>query len=174
MPKWVVKRPEHSRHLEIWEYIDTVEEAKQYWYIRQAICKYGAENVVPLAMNRFGGYHHLPINSKEIVRIIESEAQPDISVFELYPPGLPQIQNGWMAPDASIFTCGAYGHLDCAEKLCSAFQVRPYDPTGPDETLLAHGWIKILSRTWFGNWRAVTDKQIQEHERLGVKRRFME
>lgn len=174
MPKWVIKRSEGSRHLELWEYIDTVAEAEKYEYIRRAIQKHGAENVVPLAMNRLGGYHHLPADSKEIVRIVESEQPPDVSVYEFYPSGLPGMQNGWMSPDASTFTCGAYGHLDCAEKLCTEFNVLPRNPAGPDETLFAQGWVKIMSGTWYGLWRSVNDKQIQELERLGIKYRLPE
>lgn len=82
MRKWVIKQPTKNAPLEVWEYIDTVKEAMQYWYVAKAIRERGAENVLPIAMNANGGYHSLPADSKEIVRIVESEKKPNLSMYE--------------------------------------------------------------------------------------------
>lgn len=168
MKKWVVKQPRKGAPLEIWEYIDTVEEATEYPYVKQAIRKYGANKVVPLAMNDFGGYHHIPADSPEIVEIIVSEEPPKISVYKLYPVNAQSIHNGWMNPNGTTFSCGAYGHICCAEKLVEEFNVPEFGTIHADEALLEHGWIKIFSGSWYGRWGKINDKQIQILGELGL------
>ena len=175
MPKWVIKRRWEGAPLEVREYIDSVEEAKEYPYIERVIKKYGVDKVVPLAMNDVGGYHHLPRDDKEIVAIIESDEKPVLSPFKVYPINNPVIRDGWLAPDGTTFTCGYMGHIGCARELRKAFALSDRRGTGqPDEILLDNGWIKIMQGTWFGHWKKVTDKQMQTLERVGITRRFDE
>lgn len=168
MKKWVVKQPYKGAPLEIWKYIDTVEEAMEYPYVKQAIRKYGENKVVPLAMNDFGGYHPLPADSSEIVEIIVSEEPPKISVYKLYPVNKQSIHNGWMNPNGTTFSCGAYGHIRCAEKLVEEFNVPEIGTIHADEALLEHGWIKIFSERWYGRWDKINDKQIKILGKLGL------
>lgn len=169
MKKWVIKQPAKGAPLEIWEYIDTIEEAMEYWYIAQAIRKYGADKIVPLAMNDYGGYHPLPADSKEIVQIVTSEEPPNLSVYELYPANSPNFYNGWMSPDGITFECGMYGHIGCAVKLCKEFHVPEIGTIHGDEALLEQGWIKVMHGNWYGNWRKINDNQVQILEGLGIK-----
>lgn len=169
MKKWVIKQPAKGGPLEIWEYIDSVEEAMKYWYVAQAIRKYGVEKIVPLAMNANGGYHHLPADSSEIVRIVNSEEPPNLSVYELYPVNSPKLYNGWMAPDGTTFACSSYGHIGCADKLCKEFHVPEIGTIHGDEALLEHGWIKIMHGEWYGRWGKISDRQVLSLEKLGVK-----
>lgn len=48
-----------SGKLEVWQYIDTIEEANRYFYIARVIEKYGVKEILPIAMNRVGGFHSL-------------------------------------------------------------------------------------------------------------------
>lgn len=57
MTKWVIKKNSFNKN-EVWRYIDTVEEAKRYFYIAEAIKKFGADDILPVAVNRLGGYHY--------------------------------------------------------------------------------------------------------------------
>lgn len=168
MKKWVIKQPTKGAPLEIWEYIDTIKEAMEYWYIAQAIRKYGADKIVPLAMNDYGGYHPLPADSKEIVQIVTSEKRPDISVFQQYPTNTEQIYNGWMSPSGTTFECGIYGHIGCADKLCREFHVPEIGTVHGDEALLEQGWIKISNRKWFGRWGQINDYQLRTLEKLHI------
>ena len=63
--------------IEAWEYIDDVEEASSYWYVRHAIDKYGVEGTLPICMNKNGGYH--TVNKEEVIAIIESDTWPSIA-----------------------------------------------------------------------------------------------
>lgn len=168
MKKWVIKQPWKNAPLEVWEYIDTVEEAMKYWYVAQAIQKHGAEKIVPLAMNENGGYHPLPADSKEIVQIVTSEEPPNLSVYELYPVNSSELYNGWMAPDGVTFECGMYGHIGCADKLCREFHVPEIGTAHGDEALLEHGWIKIAKGEWYGCWRKINDNQVCTLEKLHI------
>lgn len=168
MKKWVIKQPRKDAPLEIWEYIDTVEEAMEYPWVAQAIRKYGANKVVPLAMNKFGGYHSLPADSPEVVEIIISEEPPKISVYKLYPVNAQSIHNGWMNQNGTTFSCGAYGHIRCAEKLVEEFNISEIGTIHADDALLEHGWIKIANRRWYGRWGKINDKQIQVLDELGL------
>lgn len=171
MKKWVIKRSEWGGTLEVWEYIDSEEEAKKYWYIAHAIKKYGIEKVIPLAMNDNGGYHHLPSDSPEIVRIIESEKPPELSVYMQYPVNAKEICNGWMAPDGTTFSCNSFGHIECAVKLFKEFGVPDAGSRCADESLLKSGWIKIYCGRWCGySWKNMTDSQALKLESLKIGR----
>ncbi|MDD3020929.1 MAG: hypothetical protein PHX61_08135 [Alphaproteobacteria bacterium] len=168
MKKWVIKQYAEGAPLELWEYIDSVEEAMKYVYVAQAIRKYGVDQVVPLAMNKLGGYHHLPRDSKEIVQIIESDEAPTLSVYRQYPVNATTIQNGWMHPNGTTFECGSYGHISCALQLCNEFHVPEAGTIHDDEALLEHGWIKIFNGEWYGRWKKINDNQIRILETLGI------
>lgn len=120
-------------------------------------------------MNSYGGYHHLPADSKEIVRIVESEEAPNLSIYELYPVNSSTIRNGWMSTDGTTFECNSYGYIGCASKLCKEFSVPELGTRHADETLLEHGWIKIVSGEWYGHWGKINDKQVLRLEELGIR-----
>lgn len=169
MKKWVIKQPYKGEKLEIWEYIDTVEAAVKIPYVAMAINKYGADRVVPLAMNDRGGYHYLPADSAEIVKIIECDEKPKLSVYEQYPVNSAHLRDGWMSPDGTTFSCGAYGHIDSASSLCDELRVPMGGSLNGDEALINAGWIKIMNGEWFGSWRKVRDDQIRALESLGIR-----
>lgn len=173
MRKWAIKRSPYSGTLEVWEYIDTVEEAKKYPYVAKAIREHGADKVVPLAMNRMGGYHHLPRDDKSIVRIVESEEEPSLSVYEQYPVNPESLSNGWLSPDGTIFECGSFGHIGCAMALCEEYEVPQAGTIHGDEALLEHGWIKIFNGQWYGRWKKINDRQIEVLESKGIKSFYM-
>lgn len=168
MKKWVIKQPREGAPIEVWEYIDTVDEAMEYWYVAQAIEKHGADKVVPLAMNSLGGYHHLPAESPEIVEIIQSEEPPNLSVYRMYPVNPRKICNGWMSPEGTTFSCSSYGHIECAIDLCKEFNVPEAGTIHGDEALLEHGWIKITGGRWYGRWNKINDHQIEVVEALNL------
>ena len=72
----------HSRFddnkFEVWEFIDNLEEACSYWYVRDAIKKYGVDSVMPIVMNPMGGYHTHPTTMNDVVCIIESWKWPKV------------------------------------------------------------------------------------------------
>lgn len=176
MKKWVIKQPCEGAPLQIWEYIDTYEEASKYWYVNKAMRDYGVDEVLPIAMNDLGGYHSLKYCQKEIVEIIESETKPKIDLIRVYPIAKDRVAHGWMSPECVIYTCDYYGHVGCAKKICEEFYDGPFyrNESGnlinaPDEKLLNNGWIKILSWKWLGLLWKVNDKQIKRLEELDIK-----
>lgn len=176
MRKWVIKQPWKDAPLQVWEYIDSVEEAQKYWYVSQAIDKYGVDEIVPLAMNSLGGYHPLKPDSPEIVAIIESENEPTLSLIQKYPIAKGKVANGWMSPDCVIYTCDSYGHIGLAERICEEFYDGPFYRTekgnlinAPDEKLYDKGWIKITAWRWLGWLWKINDAQVERCEELGYE-----
>ena len=171
MTKWVIKRPAPNCPLEVWEYITDVEEAKEYWYIAQAIDKYGIDTVVPLAMNRLGGYHHLPYDDPEIVCVVESEKKPKLKLFEKYLVNRPDFKYGWLSPDCTSYSCSYMGHINLANDICCELYNK--DATGMvalyDEFLLDNGWIKVGRSGWYGRWEKISDQQVEFLESKNIK-----
>lgn len=106
MKKWVIKRSwPNENKLEVWEFIDTEEEARKYWYISQAMNKYGVEEMLPIAMNDLGGYHSLHNIMDRIVKIVESDEKPKLSVDEAYGVNEEMFRCGWIAPNGTTYSC---------------------------------------------------------------------
>ena len=104
--------------IEAWEYIDDLEEAYEYWYIRDVIEKYGAEKVLPIAMNKVGGYHS--VFTDEVVAIIESDTWPALSThYELFKDLVnnEKFDYGWIDPLGNTYSCRYMGHASLADEL---------------------------------------------------------
>lgn len=176
MKKWVIKQPHENAPLQVWEYIDTYEEASKYWYVKKAMRDYGVDEVLPIAMNSMGGYHSLKYCQKEIVEIVESDEKPNLDLIRMYPIAKERIGNGWMSPECVVYTCDPYGHIKCADKICEEFYDGPWhkDYNGnlidaPDDKLLRKGWIKIISWKWIGLLWETNDAQLKKLEEWNIK-----
>lgn len=168
MKKWVIKRSP-SGNLSVWEYIESEAEASQYWWVDQAIRKWGASKILPIAMNECGGYHHCKPDDEDVVQIIESETEPILSVYKQYKVNDPKIAHGWMAPDGTTFSCEWMGHMGLARKLCGQLHVTQKPSNHEDDDLLAAGWIKISEGKWYGDWDKINDTQVRKLESLDMK-----
>ena len=81
MKQWVIKKSHYNPgSLEVWEYITDVDEAMSYWYVHKAILEYGEDEIMPIAMNRLGGYHTLKPDNPSIVKIVLSEEEPKLDL----------------------------------------------------------------------------------------------
>jgi hypothetical protein len=139
--------------IEAWEYIDDIEEACQYWYIRDIIEKEGAEKILPIAMNKVGGYH--PVFTDEVIAIIESNTWPSLSThYELF-KGLVNNKSfncGWIDPLGNTYICRYMGHAALASDLVILLYSEDYTKSkmvqsgidAPDDFLLNKGWIKVM------------------------------
>jgi len=169
MTKWVIKRSPYDNNIfEVWEYITDVEEAKKYWYISQAIRKYGEDKVVPLAMNNFGGYHWLPYDDPSIVCVVESEEEPTLKLFQQYAINQSDFHYGWLSPDCTSYTCHYMGHCQLASDICRELYNNKVDALA-DEFLLNNGWIKVATDGWYGRWDKINDKQVMFLDNKGIK-----
>ena len=139
--------------IEAWEYIDDLEEACEYWYIRDVIEKYGAEKVLPIAMNKVGGYH--TVFTDEVVAIIESDTWPALSThYELFKDLVnnEKFDYGWIDPLGNTYSCKYMGHASLASELValnysveySKYKLVEERINAPDDFLLENGWIKVL------------------------------
>lgn len=177
MRKWVIKQPYENAPLQVWEYIDSYEEASKYWYVAKAMRDHGVDDVLPIAMNQLGGYHSLKYCQDEIVEIIESDKEPTLDLIKKYPIAKERVANGWMSPECVVYTCNSYGHVGLAEQICDEFYDGPYFKAygrehpinAPDEKLFDKGWVKIISWKWLGMLRRMTDNQIKRIEELGYE-----
>lgn len=177
MRKWVIKQPFPNSPMQVWEYIDSYEEASKYWYVAQAMRDYGVDDVLPIAMNSMGGYHSINPNSETVIAIVESATKPKLDLIQAYPIAKGRVRNGWMSPECVIYTCDPYGHISCAERLCDEFYDGPcYKDdrnnliNAPDEKLYNKGWVKIISGQWLAPLWEVNDAQLNRLEELDIKR----
>ena len=139
--------------IEAWEYIDDLDEAMSYWYVRMAIDKYGVEDILPICMNKMGGYH--TVNKEEVIAIIESDTWPSLSShYDLFKGIInnEKFNYGWIDHLGNTYSCRYMGHASLASELVTMnYKVEWTDSivkdniNAPDDFLLNKGWIKVLS-----------------------------
>ena len=140
--------------IEAWEYIDDLEEACSYWYIRDVIEKYGADKIMPIVMNKVGGYH--TFYEPECIAIIESDTWPSLSThYNLFRSIInnEHFDYGWIDPLGNTYSCQYMGHASLASELVSINYATEYSTSKlvrnrlnvPDDFLLEKGWIKVLN-----------------------------
>lgn len=138
--------------IEAWEYIDDLEEAKSYWYVRLSLDKYGIEGTMPVCMNKNGGYHQF--YAPECIAIIESDTWPSLSShYDLF-KGIINNENfnyGWIDHLGNTYSCPYMGHAALANELVTmnykiewTKKLVEDNINAPDDFLLKKGWIKVL------------------------------
>ena len=153
MTKYVIYKKSYGT-VEAWEYVDSIEEASEYWYIKDAIRKYGAKEVLPVAINKMGGYH--TVNEEEVIAIIESDTWPSLSSHYALFQGIvnnPKFDYGWIDLLGNTYSCNYMGHASLASDLVTMNYKVEYTKSklveeginAPDDFLLNKGWIKVLS-----------------------------
>lgn len=170
--KWAFKKT--PSNIECWEYIDDINIARSYWYVAQAIDKYGADEVMPILMNDCGGYHTAPMD--KIVAIVESEEKPDLEFRNKYQKIIdnPNFKCGWISPSGHTYSCSYMGHASLAEDICKMFgyPIRSQGVYVPDDTLLDLGYVKILSDgTHCCLWDKVNDKVMEIVDELDQRKK---
>ena len=158
MAKWMLIQKYPSMPIEVWEYIDDLKEAMKYWYVANVIREYGVEKVMPIVMNRMGGFHTHRPDADDVIAIIESDEEPRISVFKQYPVNIDNFKTGWLSPDGTSFSCPYMGHIRLAMNLCRDIYGMTENNLA-DDILLGKGWVKVMNGKWFGYWDKITDKQ---------------
>lgn len=147
----IYKKP--GGNIEAWEYIDDVDEAMSYWFVRLAISRYGADGVLPICMNKLGGYH--TFYEPDCIAIIESDTWPTLSShYDLF-KGIvnnDRFNYGWIDHLGNTYTCQYMGHAALASELVTMNYKTEYtnhlienNINNPDDFLLKKGWIKVLS-----------------------------
>ena len=140
--------------IEAWEYIDDLDEAMSFWYVRHAIDKYGVEDVMPICMNKCGGYHSF--YAPECIAIIESDTWPSLSShYDLF-KGIvnnEKFNYGWIDPLGNTYSCQYMQHASLAAELVTINYKVEYSKSkliedkinAPDDFLLHKGWIKVFT-----------------------------
>jgi len=169
--KWMLFRSSEDEPVHVWEYIDDVNEAKKYWYVADAIRKYGVESVMPIVMNANGGYHTHRPDAEDVVAIIESVNEPSLSLFEKYPVNCKGFRTGWVSPDCTTFQCDYMGHIGLAMKIAEEMLGLPNHVTA-DDLLLDAGWIKVADKQWMGHHGKYNNKQIEFLSKMGIVPKF--
>lgn len=152
MKKFAVLEKSPEDPLEVWEYIDDIEEAKKYWYVRVSLDKYGVEGTMPICMNRMGGYHQL--YKPYLKCIIEAEDFPTIRTHkDLFQRHInnPKFHCGWIDTQGNTYICNYMGHARLASELVELFYEDVFKKwkmehlyNAPDDFLIETGWIKVF------------------------------
>ena len=147
----IYKKP--GGNIEAWEYIDDMDEAMEYWFVRLAISRYGVDGVLPICMNKCGGYH--TFYEPDCIAIIESDTWPSLSShYDLFKGIInnERFNYGWIDHLGNTYTCNYMGHAALAKELVTMnYKIEWTDSivkdniNAPDDFLLNKGWIKVLS-----------------------------
>ena len=140
--------------IEAWEYIDDLDEAMSFWFVRIAIDKYGVESTMPICMNKMGGYH--TFYKPDCIAIIESDTWPSLSShYDLFKGIInnEKFNYGWIDRLGNTYSCRYMGHASLAKELVTMNYAVEYTDSAliknrinaPDDFLLNKGWIKVLS-----------------------------
>lgn len=174
MKKFMIIRDPYDQSLAVWEYIDDVKEAMKYWYVKYAIDKYGVDDIMPIVMNRMGGYHTHRPDANDVVKIVESETWPTLRLWEIHPMNSAAFKTGWIAPDGTTYLCSYEGHVDCAQTIRDSLYNGATPGLSADEFLLRKGWGKCTNKTYIVYNNKMTDAMADYfikngfHERLEV------
>lgn len=163
MKKWAVVRDNIGGH-SVFAYLETPQEVKKYPYIAEAVRKYGAEKVLPVRVNCRGGYCTCKRDDPELVRVIESEEEPELPLEERWPVNSPTFDCGWVSPDCITYRCETYDHINLERALGERF-LRDVHLAGgiydADDRLYQAGWAKVFAdQTFFGRLDKMTDQQV--------------
>ena len=139
--------------IEAWEYIDDLDKAMQYWYVRMSLDKYGVEGTMPVCMNKAGGYHQFW--APECIAIIESDTWPSLSShYDLFKGIInnDKFNYGWIDLLGNTYSCQYMGHASLANELVTMNYKTEWTKklvedniNAPDDFLINKGWIKVLS-----------------------------
>ncbi len=154
MPKYCIYDKGPGEPIEVWEYIDDVKVASSYWYVKYAIDKYGVDDVMPICMNKCGGYHtcYMP----QVKCIIEADAWPSIASHkELFLNNInnPSFSCGWIDSLGNTYLCNYMQHASLAADLVVMYYKQEYTKyklahnniNAPDDFLIDKGWIKVFN-----------------------------
>ncbi len=150
----------HDGAISIWEYIDDVTKARSYWYIDQAIDKYGIDRVMPVVMNRLGGYHTHRPDDNDVEGIIEAVDWPTLKLWQQYPKNQTDFTTGWISPTGDTYKCGVYDHIDCAMSIAGQLYGE-HTKTICDDFLLKLGWFKATNKKYIGHMRKLSAAQAE-------------
>ena len=159
MSKWIKKRNADGISVSIWQLIEKENIKEGSYGVMKAYEKYG-DSIFPIAMNSFGGWHHVDLDDEDVIEVFESDEEPTLNLEEIYPKNFPGITYGWLSPELDTYSCDFMEHWSCAKFICNTFDYEDSGATIPDEVLLNRGWIKLDGKTWFGLFDKITDKQL--------------
>lgn len=141
-------------------YIDNMEELanSKYWYIVEAIQKYGINKVLPVIINDRGGY--CTVSTEDIIQIVEQNSPPKLSLSDIYSVDDPNFKYGWLSPDCIKYGCDYGEHYQLAIKICEEFFPEEF-VAHEDDFLQQKGWIKVDGKTWVGEFSKISNKQAE-------------
>ena len=176
MRKWAFIK-NYDGSIGCWRYIDNIKELKRYPYILDAIDKYGYDDIMPVVINKLGGYHS--VKPEDIINLIESETEPGQELKDKYMQikNNPNFECGWIDLDGNTYSCGVYGHISLAKDLCEVMFKTSYTKyimsssiNAPDDFLIQAGFIKIYDGHRHAClWDKVTEAGIQKLDELERK-----
>ena len=172
----IYKNP--NGELEVWEYIDDIEEANKYWYVKQFLDKYGIEDNLPICMNKLGGFH--PCDKSRMIAIIESDHFPNIvENKDLFSHQInnPDFNYGWIDQEGNTYSCRYMQHTSLASDFCRYLYSESYSKWRignidiPDDFLISMGWIKVDRDGEVFKYEKVSVKALDKLEQCRIKRR---
>lgn len=168
LKKYMIIQSPYNGSKAVWEYIDDVEEARKYWYVADAIDKYGVESTMSIVMNPLGGYHTHKPDAPDVAGFIEAVDFPSLKVWEQYPMNWSQFKTGWVRPNGDTFACDPFEHLDLSIALCEQYYGE-FPRALSDDFLMDRGWFKCTNKKYTGRRSYMSDEQANYFLQNGFK-----
>ena len=139
MKKYAVYKSETGYYY--YDYIDNPE----------ALIGTGFEGIVseerlPVILDGRGGYYHFSEKDFGFVRLLETDADPPLTVEQMFFKNDDNLKLGWMSPEGDTYSCSYTNHAKCASFLAKKFY--PHSRY-PESALDRAGWLKIID-SWDG------------------------
>ena len=108
-----------------------------------------SEERLPVILDGRGGYYHFSEKDFGFVRLLETDADPPLTVEQMFFKNNDNFKLGWMSPEGDTYSCDYTSHTKCAQMI-----VDKYFPGSslPERTLGKAGWLKIID-SWDGTQR---------------------
>lgn len=159
---WVIYQGKCGKYAQ--PLIRTKKEAEQFQTTAYAVNQ--NPNILPVVVNRVGGYSSFNPNDKHIVKIVQSDDEPHIPFDERYCKNPETLDCGWISPDGDAYQCSTYDHYLCAGHALSEFFHGANSEGRPDEYLLNNGWIKVY---WGNSEKRIRTMSIRNFDRITPK-----
>ncbi len=142
MKKFAVYRSETGYYY--YEYIDDLSQLGDSW-----LANVVSEDVLPIVLDKSGGYSHFTGDDYNFVELIESDKECPLPLEKMFFKNDENFKLGWMSPDGDTYSCDYTGHTKAAAMLAAKFFPKAKLP----ETALGNaGWLKIID-SWDGTER---------------------
>lgn len=123
----------------------------------------------PIRVDERGGFCIFNPLDRSVIRYVESDIWPVLSLEELFPLNNKYFDCGWISPEKNTYFCDEEEYEKCAKIICNELLNKTETATSFEEELINTGWVKVLERDTFICNLDVANKEVLK---FAVRRGF--